>query len=402
LRLRALDDALDRERYLFYTTTSRATERLVLCYRSSDEEGNLALRSPFVADVGELLHERWSERRERRLLADVVWEPAQAPTARELARSIAAAKAPTAGEYAPAKRTLGAVALARLRHTEVMSAGALESYADCPVKWLVDKELRPDPLEPESDAIARGNVMHGALERVLSELGEPLTPASLGAAQKILQRALAADGGRRLGVGQPAVIRVAALRAIEADLRRYLAHEARAGTGLRVAALEQKFGFDEPDSLSALELGEDEGRVRVRGAIDRIDVDSDGRAIVRDYKSGASRPAWPAARWAADRQLQVALYLQVVRELTPYEPAAGFYQPLRGDDLRARGMYLEGTSFGAVSGDARGPDEFAEQLAEASESAVALAAALRSGVLTPCPQTCTRDGCAYPGICRSQ
>ncbi len=402
LRLRAFDDALDRERYLFYTTTSRATERVVLSYRSSDEEGNLALPSPFVADVGELFDAVLGARRAQRLLADVVWDPDDAPTARELARSLAAARAPAAGERQAAERSLSGLALARLRHSEILSAGALESYADCPVKWLVERELRPEPLEPESEAIARGNLMHAVLERVLSELGEPLTPVSLSVAEEILERELQADRGVRLGVGRPEVVRQASLRAIEADLRRYLAHEARARGDLRVVALEQQFGFDREGSLPPLEVGGDADQVLVRGAIDRIDVDGQGHAVVRDYKSGASRPAWPAARWATDRQLQVALYLLVVRELTPYQPVAGFYQPLRGDDLRARGMYLEGTGLGALGSDARGPDEFTDELTQASERAVALAAALRSGSLTPCPQTCTRDGCAYPGICRSQ
>ena len=43
LRLRAGEEMLDRERYLLYTTLSRATERIFLSYRSSDEEGNVAL-----------------------------------------------------------------------------------------------------------------------------------------------------------------------------------------------------------------------------------------------------------------------------------------------------------------------------------------------------------------------
>ncbi len=75
LRLRARDDALQRERYLFYATVSRATERVVLSYRSSDEEGNLALASPFIADVAELLVPEWSGRRQRRLLSD--WSGSQ-------------------------------------------------------------------------------------------------------------------------------------------------------------------------------------------------------------------------------------------------------------------------------------------------------------------------------------
>ena len=62
LRLRPREDALDGERYLFYAAVSRATERVFLAYRSSDEEGNLALPSPFIADVAELLGRRLARR----------------------------------------------------------------------------------------------------------------------------------------------------------------------------------------------------------------------------------------------------------------------------------------------------------------------------------------------------
>jgi hypothetical protein len=99
----------------------------------------------------------------------------------------------------------------------------------------------------------------------------------------------------------------------------------------------------------------------------------------------------------------VALYLVVVRELTELEPVAGFYQPLRGDDLRARGLYsLEAGVSGVVDRDGRSPEEFSALLDDAAQRAIAVAARLRSGQLEPCPQTCSRDGCAYPGICRSQ
>ena len=80
LRLPATEDALARERYLFYACVSRATEQLVFSYRSSDEEGNLALPSPFIADAADLFVEGWFAARERRLLADVVWDPRAAPT----------------------------------------------------------------------------------------------------------------------------------------------------------------------------------------------------------------------------------------------------------------------------------------------------------------------------------
>src|SRR5208283_1248659 len=43
LALGASEDALARERHLMYASCSRARERLVLSYRSSDEEGNIVL-----------------------------------------------------------------------------------------------------------------------------------------------------------------------------------------------------------------------------------------------------------------------------------------------------------------------------------------------------------------------
>ncbi len=410
LTLRPREDALAAERYLFYAAVSRATERVYLAYRSSDEEGNLALASPFIADVAELLAPDWRERRRRRLLADVVWTAELAPTPRERERSLVARRAAAAGEEAPPRRVLGAGALAKVRHSQILSAGALETYGDCPVKWLIERELQPQPLTPEPDAITRGNVMHDVLERLLRELDGPLTAASVATARQILERLLVelADGiGRELVPGGSELVRAGALRAIEADLRRYLEHEAAAGGGWRPLGLELRFGFSaegEQESLPPLELGEGDERVLVRGMIDRVDVDDRGHALVRDYKSGARRQDWSGSRWSTDRRLQVALYMLVVRELLGLEPVAGFYQPLRGDDLRARGVFLRGEDVcaGAVTTDARDPAELDEMLADAAGRAVALAASLRTGELTPCPQTCSRGGCAFPAICRSQ
>ncbi len=408
VRLRPREDALAAERYLFYAAVSRATERVFLAYRSSDEEGNLALPSPFIADVAELLDPDWPSRRRRRLLADVVWEPGRAPTERERARTAADAGAAPGGELPARRRVLGAEALGRMRHTEILSAGALEAYSDCPVRWLVERELQPDQLLPDPEPLARGSLMHDVLERLLGELDGPVTPDTLATAQAILDRLLAElgdGGGAALGVGSPAVVRAGALRAIEADLRRYLEHEARTSGEWRPLGLELRFGFDGDErSLPALELGEGEERVRVRGLIDRVDVDGSGHAVVRDYKSGARRPAWSAARWREDRQLQVALYMLVIRELTGSEPVAGFYQPLRGEDLRARGAFVKGTPVGCgvVATDARAGEELDEMLADAAQRAVSLAASLRAGELEPSPQNCSRDGCKYPAICRSQ
>ncbi|MBV9417282.1 MAG: PD-(D/E)XK nuclease family protein, partial [Solirubrobacterales bacterium] len=411
LRLRPREDALARERYLFYTSVSRATARVVLSYRSSDEEGNLALPSPFLADVGELFVEDWPERRRRRMLSDVVWPKDAAPTERELARSRAAASAPATGDVPSPIGSLGESALSHVRHSQILSAGALETYADCPVKWLIERELQPTSLEPDPDALARGSYMHGVLEEVLRRLGGPVTAESLPRALELLDAALG-EQSHRIGAGRGEAVRAGWAGQVAADLRRYLTYEAGDGSNWPPLGLELRFGFEsEPESLPPLELG---GDVRVRGIIDRVDVgnlnppthaptDAPTHAIVRDYKSGSARPEHQGARWATDRQLQVALYMLVVRELLGLEPVAGFYQPLGGGDLRARGVFLAGETPGnrLVANDGRDPEQFEEVLAEARGRALALAARLRSGSLEPCPATCSRDGCKYPGICRA-
>jgi ATP-dependent helicase/DNAse subunit B len=400
LRLRPREDMLARERYLFYSCVSRATERVIVSYRSSDEEGNIELPSPFIDDLAELFVPQWRERRRRRLLADVVWPLHEAPTARERARAQAlAAEKPTAGS-GEAPLALSQAALAKVRHSEILSAGALESYAECPVKWLVEKELQPDPLEPDPDPVVRGSLIHSLLERLLRELGRPLRTESLEDANRILD-GLLAEPAPQLAPGRIEAVRTAALRSIEADLRRYLAHDAASGCDWDAEALELRFGFDDQEeSLPALELADG---VRIRGMIDRVDVDGAGHAIVRDYKSGGKRPGYAGARWAEDQQLQVALYMLVVRELMGLDPVAGLYQPLGGDDLRSRGVFLDGAAVGTsvVATDARSSDELQEVLDDARRRAVELAGRLRSGNLEPCPDTCSRDGCKYPGICRS-
>jgi hypothetical protein len=81
------------------------------------------------------------------------------------------------------------------------------------------------------------------------------------------------------------------------------------------------------------------------------------------------------------------------------------YQPLRGGDLRARGIYADEVGDGARgfhAGDMRSREELDLELADAAQRAVELAERLRAGDVEPCAATCSRDGCAYPAICRSQ
>jgi hypothetical protein len=231
-----------------------------------------------------------------------------------------------------------------------------------------------------------------------------VTPDRLPAAIEILDQVLDQLPPAVALASSPGV-RVATLRTISADLRRYLEFEADNDCGWDQAGLELRFGFEdgEQQSLPPLTLGTGERQLRMRGVIDRVDTDGHGHAIVRDYKSGSQRPSQRVDRWREDRSLQVALYMLVVRKLLGLEPVAGLYQPLGGRDLRARGVFRDDVTIGArtVANDARDSEAFEEVLDDAGQRALGLAERLRAGELKPCPENCSRDGCAYPGICRA-
>jgi ATP-dependent helicase/DNAse subunit B len=398
---RPVEDLVD-ERALFYACASRAEERLVLAYRTADEDGNPALPSPFVEDVRRLFTDLPVRSRP---LAAVTWDQDDAPTERERARAQALAGPRVPPE--PIGALTSAAAIGALRHQEVLSAGALESYADCPAKWLVERELQPRALEPDSDAIARGAFIHRVLERTLGDLrartgSARLTPASRDVAEELLRAAIEEEREREPLAATPGAAAAAAARA-EADLLAYLDHASQTSGPYEPAHLEYSFGIEE----GAPALWLDQGALKIRGVIDRVDVDPDARtAIVHDYKSGRPAPDWPVARWQRDRRLQVALYMLAVRDLLRLEPVGGVYQPL-GTDRRARGVLLDteehremaGTAF--VETDLVDAERLAEELAAAERSAVELARSLRSGEVEPRPDTCAARGCRYPGICRS-
>ena len=77
-----------------------------------------------------------------------------------------------------------------MRHQQIVSGGALELYSDCPVKWLVERELAPPPLDPDPDPLARGAFIHHVLEEVIGRLEGPVSPESLPDAERILAEVL--------------------------------------------------------------------------------------------------------------------------------------------------------------------------------------------------------------------
>jgi ATP-dependent helicase/DNAse subunit B len=401
LRLSLREDQLAAERFLFYAAVSRPTDLLVLSWHAADDDGEPVVRSLFVDDVLDLLDP--APGIERRALGAAGFDEALAPTERERLRAILA-------EQGAARREAPAP-IAPLTHPDVLaglaarrswSASALEAWAGCPVKWFVERLLRPEELVPDPEPMLRGQLAHQVLEQALRELsadGGALAPERLEDAKRHLHAALAQHAeGARISVN-PERMR-SAMRRLEVDLVRYLDHAAHAGSELVPEHFELRFGgADDPLPAAPLAGGE----LALTGRIDRIDVaPGGGDAIVYDYK-GRSAPA--QAQWLGAAKLQIGLYMLALPHLLDLEAVGGLYQPLGADDPRPRGLLRDDADpdLAAVGTDRLDAEAFDARLDEVLDAALDAVRGIRSGALKPRPDSCAwKGGCAYPSICRCE
>jgi ATP-dependent helicase/DNAse subunit B len=394
LRLGEHEDALAAERYLFYAAVSRPEELLVLSWHVADDDGEPSARSLFVDDLCDLFSADLGERRQRRALGAVGWDDVPSFPSTPVA---------------PQETLTDARVLAHLAE-QVWSASSFEVWLSCPVRWFVERLLRPGDFEPQGEPLARGGLAHevlrDTLEGLMRETGSGrITRARLGLAREHLLRALEEKAGE-FPLSSAPERRPGALRRLRSDLERYLEYAAELESTLEPSALELGFGFEAGDALGEgstlgpFELG---GGVRMRGRIDRVDIGEEGQAVVYDYKA---RQAPPVARWLGDNKLQVALYMCAVEQLLGVTAVGGFYQPLSGSDLRARGVLEQdgGVELDCVRGDIREHDEVREILDGALVAARGAAAEAARGALEARPKTCgyQGSGCMYPSICRCE
>jgi RecB family exonuclease len=463
-------DTEAEERYLFGVCLALPRRRLFLSYRDSDENGAAESRSPLLEEVRALIEPpppadgdadpvEAAITRERGL-ADVVAPLAEAPSADELARALAAhgpradprallaavgidgvaaggVRGPENESAAAAGRSAELVAsledrLRRARHAEAASRApgpltnpavldslaaveayggtTLEGFDECSYRWFASHELAPEPLEPVPDPLVQGGLIHAVLERLYRERpgGDPLPrPSSLpewiDRGRALLTEALAE---REVG-GHPAERAMA--RRVERLLERFLGEEARRDTGgFEPWLLEARFGLGEEAERPSLDLG----GWGLHGAIDRVDRAPDGRAVVLDYKLAAS--VTPRDKFEERAKLQLPLYLLAAQIHWGAEPVGGIYHPLRGtSNRRPRGVVAKGSAGDLAGYDLYRPDvvddEALEEILETTrQRGGEIVARIRAGEIRrdPGPREGLRGHdvcptwCSFAPICR--
>ncbi|MEV0126220.1 ATP-dependent DNA helicase [Streptomyces sp. NPDC050703] len=304
---------LSEERRLFYVAATRARERLVVtAVKAPADDGDQPSR--FLTELG--VEPKDVTGRPRRplsvaaLVAELrattvdprVSEPLREAAAQRLARLAALSDAdgrplvPSAhpyrwwGMYEP---TASEVPLRDRDKPVVLSGSALDQLANtCALQWFLGREVKADA--PATAAQGFGNVVHVLADEVASGR----TPADLAVLMERLDSvwdALAFDAPWK-----SAQEKEHARVALERFLRWHVDTNGPRASRTPVAS---EHGFD-----VTLEAGPYE--VRVRGSMDRVEQDAEGRAYVVDFKTGKQAPT--SAEVA--RHPQLAVYQLALRE----------------------------------------------------------------------------------------
>ncbi|MFF0365207.1 ATP-dependent helicase [Streptomyces fungicidicus] len=301
---------LAEERRLFYVAATRARERLVVtAVQAPADDGDQPSR--FLTELGVEPKDVTGRPRRPLSVAALVAElrattvdPRVSDTLREAAAQRLARLAALADEdgrplvpsahpyrwWGMFEPTRSRVPLRDRDQPVVLSGSALDQLANtCALQWFLGREVKADA--PATAAQGFGNVVHVLADEVAS--GH--TPADLDVLMERLDsvwNALAFDAPWK-SAQERENARVA--------LERFLKWHVMDRTGRTPVASEHDFDVT---------LGAGDYEVRIRGQMDRVETDGDGRAYVVDFKTGKQAPS----STEVEHHPQLAVYQLAVRE----------------------------------------------------------------------------------------
>ncbi|KOU20863.1 helicase UvrD [Streptomyces sp. WM6349] len=301
---------LAEERRLFYVAATRARDRLVVtAVKAPAEDGDQPSR--LITELGVTPKDVTGRPRRPLAVPALVAElrattvdPDASPALRDAAaRRLARLAALTDDEDRPLvpaahpqrwwglyEPTRSSVPLRDRDRPLALSGSALDQLANtCSLQWFLGREVKADA--PSTAAQGFGNVVHVLADEVASGR----TPADLAVLMERLDSvwdALAFDAPWKSAQEKENA---------RAALERFLRWHTTDRGGREAVATEHEFDV-------TLEAGD--VAVRIRGSMDRVEADPQGRAYVVDFKTGKSAPT----KDEVARHPQLAVYQLAVRE----------------------------------------------------------------------------------------
>jgi len=327
------------ERRLFYVAITRARRRLVLTAVASPDDGG-ERPSRFLGELGvEPVHARGRTRRRLAipdLVADLrakavdprVSDPVRRAATDRLAR-LRVAASPEGRPLVPAADPATWWGVAEVTDTDVpmradlelirLSGSALEQLGNCPLQWFLEREARGGA--GSGRAAGFGSIVHALAEAVTRGTLEPDLDT-------LAQRVDAVWARLEFEIPWHSERERSEARAA---LGRFLDWHA-AERGRTVVGAERSVALH-------IEVG---GRpVEIRGRVDRLELDADGRVWVVDFKTGKT----PHTQDRVANDPQLAVYQMAVRDGAlagvpgvgePVEPAGAELVYLRSDATGGR------------------------------------------------------------------
>jgi RecB family exonuclease len=309
---------LAEERRLLIAALGRARSHVLVTAVDGDEGDDAMLPSPFCDELAALATVRPDEN------AEPVRAPRVLAPSAVVGRLRAVVCAPE-GSVADEARDCAATQLARLAeagvpgsaptqwyatttasteqplwsgdgHVVTLSPSTLQTLADCPLRWLLERHGGSDGRDVRS---ALGTLVHALVSD--GEKSEDQMLAELESVWDGLPFDAPWYAANELG-------RHRAMLTAFLEWRAQTRHElTEVGTEVDVEGIVAPSGVDQPG-------------VRVRGRVDRLERDAEGRLVVVDVKTGKS----PVSKDDAQRHAQLAMYqLAITEGVLPQGDEAG-------------------------------------------------------------------------------
>jgi len=414
------------ERYLFYLAVTRARERLILSYPRFDLEGKEALASFYVEEVrrlfsGELPGKKqhvtdmlpaWEdiaiEEEAEELVIKTIWSiPEEGRKGQEDRLAFAFYN------YFIAKSQFKALICRLLEPVEgvitderikarfspesgTWSPTYLEEYAECPYRFFSHRHLGLETQTEGIDIRRRGTILHDVLEQFFTwRRDQKKGKVSFEEAQNFCMKKF-----KDLWEEEP----LTGDRYYKVELERKKMQEMILQI-LRMELIEEKppipglmpryFEYEFKDLIL-----KGEGRdVLLRGKIDRIDLDPDGKyALVIDYKTGKK---FDSNALANGTLLQLPLYLLAVREKLGLKPLGGHLYLLstaKSSGFHHKGLLAE-AGVSTRKGVSFNEKEFDEKIKRSVRFVEKFVEGIERAEIPVRPRDCV-PYCSYSSICR--
>lgn len=448
----ATEELLAQDRFIFYSLLDSVADQIILTYPQYDEE-RVLVPSTFISDLQDTVlvgENKQSFDQGLPQNSSGIWhsfgaaiQKRQFGKAEQLANILCSDKPAALAEVQSLIHKTGTAArrifplpfdsyegvlsndrqiqseLDQKNKTRPWSVSRLETYAFCPMRYAFQNELKIEEwetFEDEATPLERGSLIHDILFEFYQELLKRKQQT-----QPLTHRDLLMQIAKKKFSEMP-------LKGFfwEMELHSWFGDDQTGGlfdvfleyeqqqideTGFIPSFFEYDFGQD-----ISFEVGQD--ILKLRGRIDRVDVDAENNALIIDYKTGTSVAKKTAKEVLDGLSFQLPLYMLVFRQVHPeLQVSMAAYYVLKDADNCERIPYLVDTTIpGMPHGkstaflpsfrlkDGQGQQLNLDDLLQHSlEKAIGHTKALRKGIFRhtriPKDRACS-SYCPYKRICQ--